>query len=171
MARLDRYPAEFRGTPHAAAVEKLRGEIDAEMQIDATLVRAGADGSIALAAERAVCQGEDPRLKGDKEKYLGNWNKADQRASWTVENPRPGRYRLELAYSCAKDSGGELVATVGVSEVRKAIEPTGDFKKYKTVPLGTIILPGGRFVLTVRALSVKGGGLMNLRTLRLIPEP
>ncbi len=171
IARLDRYPAEFRGTSHAAAVGKLRGEIDAAMKLESGLVRAVADGILVLGAERAALQGAKFALKGDKEKYLGNWSKAGDVATWTVENARPGKYRVELTYACAKDAGGELALGAGVSELKVAVQVTADFKTYKTVPLGSLILPGGRFALTARACSVNGGGLMNLRALRLVPEP
>jgi hypothetical protein len=124
---------------------------------------------MAFAAEGATRKGPNLQLKGD---YLGNWRSVDDSAEWALEVYKGGVYKIDLAYACAKDSGGDFFLTVGSSQLRATVDPTGgDWKKFKTIPLGAIALSPGKFTLTVKPLSVKGGGLLNLRTLTLTLQP
>lgn len=152
--------------PKLSDVERMLSEYNASFA--AFQKRAAESKPIVLAAGEAARKGSNLQLKGD---YLGNWKTPKDWAEWTIEVPRGGAYRAELTYACAKDAGGECSVAAGASQVKLAVVPTGDWKTYRTVSLGTLTLPGGRLPLSVKAESVKGGGLMNLRALTLIPAP
>lgn len=148
--------------PRRAEVERIQADYAA-----AFAKRQAAPKPVALAAPEATRKGKNLQLKGD---YLGNWRTPEDGAEWTFD-AAAGTYRVELTYACLKDSGGDFTVTAGAAQIKATIVPTGDWKKYQTVTLGTLALTSERVTLAVKALSVKGGGLMNLRSVTLTPAP
>ena len=123
---------------------------------------------VVLSAEGATRKGTNLQLKGD---YLGNWKTPADYLEWTFETTWAGSYRVDLVYSCGAAAGGDYSVAAGAAALKASVAPTGDFKKYQTVTSGTLVLPQGRVTLTLKPSSVKGGGLMNLKTLTLTPAP
>ena len=146
--------------PRLAEVERIQADYAASFA-----KRQAAPKPVALTALEATRKGKNLQLKGD---YLGNWRTAEDRAEWTFD-AAAGTYRVELTFACAKDSGGEFTVTAGAAQIKATIVPTGDWKQYQTVALGTLTLSQGRTTLSVKPASVKGGGLMNLKSLTLSP--
>jgi arylsulfatase A-like enzyme len=116
--------------------------------------------------------------------YFTNWTKTDDAISWNVETLTAGRYDLELLYTCPKDSVG---ATVELSfsertlsgKVVEAHDPplrgrendrvprvgesyVKDFRPWK---LGSLELPKGAGTLKLRATSIPGPSVMDIRGL------
>ena len=123
---------------------------------------------VLLGATEAERKGKNLQLKAD---YVGSWKTPQDWVEWTFESPGAGKYRVEILLACGKDSGGECIVRAGEAEVKAAVPVTGDWKKYQILQVGTLSLPAGRLTLSVKAGSVKGGGLMNLKTLTLTPAP
>ena len=97
------------------------------------------------------------------------WNFVGDRAEWSMEVPRAGRYTVEIVYSCGHQNVGEYALTAGGEPLSGKVTPTGGWDKFQTAVVGTISLPPGAAVLEIRATKT-GGGLMNLRRVRLLPE-
>lgn len=97
---------------------------------------------------------------------LAGFNGDANRAEWTAEIPRAGRYAVELDHAVGAFNGGEFTLSCGPSEIRGVLGPTGSWTQFETKPLGTLTLPAGHVTIALRPLAVTGG-LMNLRRLRL----
>ena len=98
----------------------------------------------------------------------------------------PGKYEAVLSYTCAEaDVGSTVELTFGKASVRAKVSEAHDpplvgaeddrvprghesyVKDFAPLPLGTIELPAGRGTLVLKALSVPGRQVMDLRSLRL----
>ncbi len=152
---------EFAG-PRLTEVDRILADYAASFE-----KRQRAPKPVALTAPEATRKGKNLHLKGD---YLGNWKTAQDWAEWTFD-AAAGTYRVEILLACAKDSGGEFLVLAGAGPLKGGVSTTGDWKTYQTVQAGTLVLPQGRVTLSVKAASVKGGGLMNLRSVTLTPLP
>ncbi len=115
--------------------------------------------------------------------YFTNWDCTEDSITWDVEIVTPGRYEVELWYTCAdSDEGSVVELTLGsatlVGVVRPAWNPPlitnqdvvprkGEsyMKEFRPLRLGTIQLPAGRGRLTLRAREVRGQHVMDLRAL------
>lgn len=120
--------------------------------------------------------------------FFTNWKTTDDRITWDVEVATPGRYDVQLWYTCAKGSEGatvelahgaaKLVGKVaephdpplrGAENDRVKREGESYVKDFRPLALGTVNLARGRAPLTLRAPVVPGAQVMDLRgvTLRL----
>jgi hypothetical protein len=126
---------------------------------------------ILLASWTATVSGPALRLKGEGDaRYLGNWHGTGDLAEWSVEIPRAGRWRVEITAAMMDTGGGEALFIAGDRRLAWTVATTGSFREYRTSVLGTAEFPAGRLACSLRASSVKGPGLLNLRSLRLVPE-
>jgi hypothetical protein len=126
---------------------------------------------ILLASWTATVSGPALRLKGEGDaRYLGNWHGTGELAEWSVEIPRAGHWRVEITAAMTDTGGGEALFIAGDRRLAWTVATTGSFREYRTSVLGTAEFPAGRLACSLRASSVKGPGLLNLRSLRLVPE-
>jgi putative heme-binding domain-containing protein len=128
------------------------------------------DGSLRLAASTCEVYGttlyfEPLRLN------LGNWRSADDRAVWTVELTRPGKYAIWLDYACPDNAAGNSVLVeAGSRRVSGNILGTGSGHRYKPMEVGEIELATGKLQVVIRSAGVLSGSLLDLRSVRLVPE-
>jgi hypothetical protein len=114
--------------------------------------------------------------------YFTNWTNPDDRITWAVEVNTPGRYDVEVLYTCAKENVG---ATVELSfqgrkqsaKVTEAHDPPARgaerdrvsrggesyVKDFKPLRLGAIDLPRGRGELALRAPDIPGKQAIEVR--------
>lgn len=122
--------------------------------------------------------------------YFVNWTSLEDRLVWNVEVVTAGRYEVTVDYSVPEaDVGAVIELSLGDSArlsgpVRPAWDPPlntnqdtlprppaeSQMKPFKTLRLGEITLPKGRGPLILRATSIPGKSVMDLRriTLRLL---
>lgn len=150
-------------------------------------VRQTPDRAVVMAANQAILvPGSDPkmalRLEGD---HIGWWsNVAD--SAWfpflmtqaqairhtggTVEQIT-GEYEVILDAAVAPTAGGEVELRVLDQALRCKLPETKGWNDYQPISAGIVKLSqSGLLTLHVRPLAVKGQGLMNLRSVKLVPK-
>jgi alpha-L-fucosidase len=127
------------------------------------------DGSLVLPAS-------DGRLHGTTFQYesgagldnIGYWTTPEDWVDWEFKLNKPGRFAV-TAVIAALASGSFEVSVAGQT-LRCAAPVTGSYTNFKPVSIGTIELPSGKAVLTVRPIK-EGWQPMNLKAIHLNPAP
>jgi arylsulfatase A-like enzyme len=118
--------------------------------------------------------------------YFTNWTKPDDAITWKIDVHIAGTYDVELSYTCPKDTVGSTVElSLGeqtlTGKVVEAHDPplrgkendrvprVGEsyVKDFRPLKLGSIDLPAGTGTLKLRAISIPGSQVMDLRGLTL----
>lgn len=119
--------------------------------------------------------------------YFTNWTKTDDAMTWHVELPEAGDYELIVRYTCGKaDVGSTLEAKLGAAvwkgTIEKAAEPplvgmetdrverAGESytKTFAAVSLGVAGVAKGSGTLTLRATTVKGAQVADVRGVEVV---
>jgi putative membrane-bound dehydrogenase-like protein len=133
------------------------------------LVAAG-DGSFALSAAAASLGGPSLRFQPDENSTLGHWHDVEDRASWTINVPKSGRYAFELDWSVGDSQAGKNFRVVaGDVRLEATVLRTGGWWTYKKRVFGELYLKAGVQELTVEPAGDFKGALMDIRTARLVP--
>lgn len=115
--------------------------------------------------------------------WLTNWTGLEAAAEWELDVVRGGRYAISLEYLCPQADAGSRVqvsaagtataATVRATTGRQIRSPdrvprTEVYEmEWATLPAGVLTLPQGRTKLTVRALTMPGNAVMDLKSVAL----
>jgi len=142
-----RLPDELPGE----AVSIIVVEIDGECVVDTT-IRQRADGTVVLRAIEADIHGASPRYESGVKDQIGYWQDPADSISWTFEVTRPGRFDVELRYSCAAGAGGSrFVVSVGQNEIVGQTEESGAWDVHRTDKIGRLELDdAGSYTLTIQ---------------------
>lgn len=128
------------------------------------------DGSIRCFAIHARVYGPTLVFE-DKLRNLGYWSSIEDHAIWSLETPAAGSYRVSFEYACPNDvAGNRWMIAVGSNTLIGFVEGTGSWENYRTVTAGTIELPAGSSELVFRSDGKIKGHLLDLRSIRLIPQ-
>ena len=133
-----------------------------------------ADGSIVLPALTADVHGVMLRFEPLPHKdTLGYWVRPDDWASWEFTVKKPGDFAVEALIGCGNGSGGSVVEFRIDDQVLKFTVPvTGGFQKFEKQALGRVtIARPGRHRLEIRAISKPGPAVMDVREVKLVPDP
>lgn len=123
--------------------------------------------------------------------YFTNWTSPDDRITWDIEVNTAGRYEAVIQYTCAaSDVGSEIELSLNDQKLRGRVVEAHDpplrgkendrvprggesyVKDFKPLTLGTTRLKPGRGQLTLRALSVPGQRVIDVRSVILtLVEP
>ncbi len=115
--------------------------------------------------------------------WVTNWTSTDAYPSWPVDVVQRGRYELTLLYTCAEaDTGARFRIEIGgqhlEGRVTEAHNPPYNFspdrvlrgevyeKPWKPLTLGTVTLERGRTDLTIKAISMAGDRMMDVKAVR-----
>ncbi len=122
--------------------------------------------------------------------YFVNWTSTEDRLVWNLRVHTAGTYQVELDYTCPEaDAGSTIELRFKDASLTGQVTPYWDpplltnqdtlprphgestMKDFKTLDLGRITLPSGEGALTLRALTMTGRTVMDLRriTLTLFP--
>ena len=128
------------------------------------------DGSIRLLAIHAKIYG--PTLIFEPEyRNLGYWQSEQDHASWELEVPRAGKYRVTLDYACHRNSAGNrLLLSLAGQTLHSDVESSGEWNQYRSQTIGTVELPKGRVQAVMRSDGPIRGALIDLRGIRLQPR-
>jgi len=115
--------------------------------------------------------------------WLTNWRGLEAAAEWELDVARGGRYAISLEYLCPQaDAGarvqvsaaGTATATTVRATTRRQIKSPDRVPRtevyemdWATLPAGVLTLPQGRTKLTVRALTMPGNAVMDLKSVAL----
>ncbi len=117
--------------------------------------------------------------------FYTNWTTTDESIFWDAEVLAPGRFRVEVYYTCPeRDVGSLLELSFGPSRLRARItephdpplrgmehdrvaRPESYVKDFKPLDMGVIELRPGRGRMTLRAIEVPGRTVMDFRLMML----
>jgi hypothetical protein len=110
-----------------------------------------------------------------------NWTSPDDRMTWDIEVRTAGDYEAAIYYTCPPaDAGSTIELNFQGSTVQGKVAPAWDpplidnqdrvprkgesiMKEFRPLNLGTMHLERGRGLLTLRALTVAGKQVMDVR--------
>lgn len=120
--------------------------------------------------------------------FFTHWTSPDDSITWTVDVLEPGRYTAELWYTCPPaDAGAAVTLSGGGGKVSGTIAPGWDppanvdddrvprghgesySKDFKPLDLGTIMLAKGPTTLVLRATTIPGAFVADIRRLVIRP--
>ena len=117
--------------------------------------------------------------------YFTNWKSLDGKITWTAEVEAPGEYEVALYYTCPKaDVGSEIELSFQDQSIRSRISVAHDppvrgaehdrvkrhesyVKEFRPLKMGSIRLEKGKGELTLKAISMPGGQVMEFRLIML----
>lgn len=119
--------------------------------------------------------------------YFVNWTSLEDKVTWDIEVRTTGTYQVELLYTCpVADAGSEIQLEFNGSTLSGKVAPGWDpplytnqdtikrpamesqMKDFRTLKLGSIRLEKGRGLLTLKAISIPGRSVMDLRQINLV---
>ena len=108
------------------------------------------------------------RKEGNNPASIGNWATAEDTASWEFD-AEPGLYDVMLELS-HQGGGSKYRVELSGQTINGTTPNTGNWATYRTVPAGSVIIDkAGKATLSIKAIEVAAGGLMDLRGLSLVP--
>ena len=123
--------------------------------------------------------------KFPNDSFFGNWTSLDDKITWNAEVAESGTFEVSLYYSCdERDAGSEielsfgndrLVGTISTANPSPLVGADEDrsprdesyTQNWKSMTLGTLKLEKGAGELTLKALKIAGGEVMDFRLLLL----
>jgi putative heme-binding domain-containing protein len=135
------------------------------------VVRPGADGSLALAANVAAIYGGDIVFEPEF-RNIGMWHGETDLAAWSFELAADGQYDVLLEYACHDSSAGnQFQLEAQGSRLEGKIAGTGGWDRYTQLRLGRLSLRKGNGRLTFRSAGPIQGALVDLRQVTLTLAP
>jgi hypothetical protein len=137
------------------------------------IAKADHEGSISLMPEQATVYGRKLMWEPQPKKLcLGYWVHVEDFATWEVEVPAAGNYRVEIFQGCAPEQGGSSVTLSGngAKEVTFEVQETGGFQDFVAREVGTISFAGaGQFRMKLKADKIADKAVMDLQKIVLYP--
>lgn len=131
-----------------------------------TFIEPDAKGVVKLNYDEAILHGS---LKVENN-HIGRWTDGNSHVSWRAKLPE-GNYQVTIDGSCAS-GGSEMKLTGGSADVPVTIPTTGSWETFTDIDAGTIqIASPAPVALSLRGVSRKGEGFVNLRSIKLTKKP
>lgn len=122
--------------------------------------------------------------------YFVNWKSTEDRLTWDIEVNTAGTYDVTIDYTCpVPDAGSAIELSFGNAKLSGQVTPgwnpplytnqdtlprppaESQMKEFRPLALGTVRLEQGRGPLTLRALAIPGGSVMDVRRVNLTLRP
>lgn len=133
--------------------------------IETPLIEPNEMGVVELDSNDATLHGTTLKIEND---HIGWWIHENDSISWQATLPE-GEYRISIDGSCAS-GGSAMKLKIGTTEVPISIPVTGSWEKFSQIDAGTLkISTQGPQELSLHAVSRKGEGFLNLRSITLTP--
>ncbi len=129
-------------------------------------------GIIVLSGSQAQVHGTLIRYEPQPHKNtVGYWANGKDWVSWQFIIAKPGRYEIELLQGCGTGGeGSDMSLSIGNETLRFVVQQTGHFQNFVSRKLGQLrINETGLQTLALRAETKRGGAVMDVRQIRLIP--
>ena len=128
-----------------------------------------AGGRVVLPAVAAEIHGNSPQYEqGGGKDQIGFWADPADFVSWDFTLARPGRFTVQITYSCASPGSQFVVETAGQT-LRGTSHSTGSWAEYTTEMLGQVTLAAGRHVLAVKPKAEPRWNVIGLKSIELKP--
>ena len=143
-------------------------KISGRPEVDETVLKQAADGSIALPAVNADLFGGVQYESGSGKDDVGYWTDASDYVSWTFKVNQPGKYAV-TAVTAAQGTGNYQVS-IGDQKISGTAPNTGDYTAFQSTQLaGALELSApGIVTLTVKPVA-ENWSPMNLKSIALTP--
>ncbi len=129
------------------------------------------EDAINLPASAAFLYGD---LISFEHKYetLETWGSPTDRAVWKVQVTKPGKYQIELNYSCDPlHAGNAFGLSIGNQLLKGTAASTGSWEHFTVHSLGTVDLAKGPARIQMQSLGpIRRESLLKLRSIQLKPE-
>jgi hypothetical protein len=140
-----------------------------------------------LPARDGMARGSVKRSAGAPNcSYFVNWTSLDDQMTWDIAVNTTGDYEVEILYTCpVADVGSTIELEFNGAKTSGRVAPAWDpplytnqdtiarppaeskMKEFRSLPLGTMRLEKGRGLLTLRALTIPGRTVMDVRQVNL----
>ncbi len=115
--------------------------------------------------------------------FMTNWTSTDDKITWNVDVLSEGNFEVEMFYACATENvGSQISLSLGSERIRTTIDVANDVpligmeddrfervegyvKNWRAMKLGLIHLRPGQATLTLKATSVPGNEVADMRLL------
>jgi hypothetical protein len=134
------------------------------------VVRPEVSGVLRLTAE--VGRAIGPEIKYMPEWKAFGWFTAKDHVEWEVSIPKEGTYEVYLEWSVSdKEAGKPFIFEAGDASVKGKVKKSGSWETFQIEKIGRIQLREGIHKLLFKPASdfPKGGALLDLREIKLIP--
>lgn len=100
------------------------------------------------------------------------WTGTNKTVKWPVSVPARRTYRLFLQLACdSSEAGSQFEVRVAGQVVNGTVPGTGGWSKYEQLDMGPVMIrKPGDYDLEIQAVKLTRGGLMNLKSVKLVPE-
>jgi alpha-L-fucosidase len=168
---------EMRAQPESIANQPLNlvhtfvVEVTGPVKVEKIPIKPDAAGVVTLAAEEASVTGHAAYEGGDK-RAIGYWTNQKDTVSWDFEAPA-GTYTVNLEYAADPAmAGATFQVDVDGSRIQGTADSTGGWANFKTITVGKLALrTTGKHKVTISALKMPNGAVMNLRGITLTKAP
>ncbi len=159
-----RLPIEDSAAKMAVRLVSWRTSMNAGLPNAKKKAEAGA-GAVILHARDAKVHGDKLRYESPPHKdTLGFWVNKNDFAQWTIQVPKSGVFEVEVLQACGKGTGGaEIEIAIQGKTLRFKVKETGNFQRFIPRSVGPLKLDQGPATLTVRARTMPGFAVMDLR--------
>lgn len=164
-------PADRRAAKDFVVAVKIKGK----PMLD-TAVRADDKGTFTLLPRQATTTGSikvqtpaSAGLQTHGAENLGYWTDKNSTASWSIKTTGKRAYELVATVGAAAPAGSVVEFVCGDKVLPLEIPSTGDWDTFKDASAGTIDLPDGVSMLTMRVKTMQGIAPCNLAKIRLVP--
>lgn len=100
---------------------------------------------------------------------IGNWSTIDDFAAWEFEAAQPGVYDIFLEVAHGGGGGSTFDLTFADTTIKGTVPNTGAWTTAQMTKFGTVVIDRpGRYALTIKPTAINGGGLMELRSAKLV---
>lgn len=143
-------------------------QIDGQPEVESVPLAQKSNGSIDLPASEATLHGSTLQYEsGGGRDNIGFWTNPQDWVDWEFTISHPGKF--EVSASVAALGSGSFEISVAGQKLRGVAPVTGDYTKFTTLKLGTIILPAaGKTTVTVKPIG-DGWQPLNLKSIHFEP--
>jgi alpha-L-fucosidase len=138
-------------------------------EVEATVLKQNADGSITLRAADADLHGGLQYENGNGKDNIGYWTDANDFASWTFKVNQPGKFQVAAEIAAQGEANFEI--STGDQKISGTSPNTGDYAKFQNINLNGTLNIGVPGEITLSVKPVKDGWTpVNLKSLTLTPS-
>jgi alpha-L-fucosidase len=130
------------------------------------------DGAYILDAADAAVLGEKARYESeDDRRCIGHWKSDTTSIAWDFRLAGADRRQVEIEFACEEAAAGsEVKVELGGSSMPFIVTSTGDWGKFERKVIGVVDLKAGKQTARVVPVKLAKDAIMNLRSIRLIPD-
>jgi hypothetical protein len=115
-----------------------------------------------LPAEDAVLRGRGARQDGQYMAKIKDWRGVETTLAWQISVPCDTEVDVAIVQACADGmAGGTFEVRVGGAMLAGTVQDTGEWKRYKTQPLGKLKLAKGGHEVVLAPVKLAGVVLMD----------